>query len=714
MTVLLKDLTNGRKFSATVLKTAGRKLKHEGEDAAKQYLNNEYNPDFVKRDFPLQAKCNIVATNKPINEWGISKLSAHIQAYIYSLSKNEYDSLSVGKNKESHELFLKLIASKIGVDKFEYYTTQGLNLILNQAKNIYNGVFVKVENKNKKAQKKVDKIKEENPDLDITPKVFSAINEKGFLLEKPGINNTLYGYSGCGLRPLHPTKDIKLIDSLPEPYNQYSRLPLDIINKRFNQPSDKSKRRRLRKNKNGAILLIAKFGKDWMVFDARGLLRQAYRHKMIRRGETTITELLELFTGDPVIYPDRMEVSLSFKADVAKFGTQKIVSYKKSKEFLLKETQTKSVSLITVDLGANEPIAYRMSKIENYGNSLSANEVKSGSLTQDDLDYLQKCRDAIDNLEKDIKESAMQKLCLEEQEEVRLYDQNSASKSKEQIFSKYNLSYDLPWDKMSNNTYFIANYLKDKGFDESIYMTVSKDKKITINDSRFAHNEKHKLSSELRQKLNLALYEVKKEDKRYRKLSVRRKELVRSIVNRLVKNAKELANTDKIFVAIENLPMTGGFFDVKGKRDIGWDNFFTVKKNNKWFIKDFHKAFSDLAPNKNITVFEYNPAYTSQTCPNCKYCDKDNRNGIFFNCKKCQWSGHADIDVATYNGEQVILTSEKLSGGERLGDAKSAGSSRKRKLSKSLDKTIRIPTAESVSIFQTEPLANQSVNKGNH
>jgi Zn ribbon nucleic-acid-binding protein len=39
---------------------------------------------------------------------------------------------------------------------------------------------------------------------------------------------------------------------------------------------------------------------------------------------------------------------------------------------------------------------------------------------------------------------------------------------------------------------------------------------------------------------------------------------------------------------------------------------------------------------------QINPAYTSQTCPQCDYLDKANRKDDVFQCLKCGHRGHAD------------------------------------------------------------------------
>jgi len=40
------------------------------------------------------------------------------------------------------------------------------------------------------------------------------------------------------------------------------------------------------------------------------------------------------------------------------------------------------------------------------------------------------------------------------------------------------------------------------------------------------------------------------------------------------------------------------------------------------------------------------PAYTSQTCPVCRFKDRGNRRGESFRCLKCGYEAHADFVAA--------------------------------------------------------------------
>jgi hypothetical protein len=52
----------------------------------------------------------------------------------------------------------------------------------------------------------------------------------------------------------------------------------------------------------------------------------------------------------------------------------------------------------------------------------------------------------------------------------------------------------------------------------------------------------------------------------------------------------------------------------------------------------------EMACERNRVSFRTVSAfYTSQTCPACGHCHKDNRNGIFFRCMQCGYTDNADI-----------------------------------------------------------------------
>lgn len=55
------------------------------------------------------------------------------------------------------------------------------------------------------------------------------------------------------------------------------------------------------------------------------------------------------------------------------------------------------------------------------------------------------------------------------------------------------------------------------------------------------------------------------------------------------------------------------------------------------------KRVNVLAKESSKYVEFINPAYTSQECPKCHYKSKQNRKGIDFRCKMCDYKNHADL-----------------------------------------------------------------------
>ena len=67
------------------------------------------------------------------------------------------------------------------------------------------------------------------------------------------------------------------------------------------------------------------------------------------------------------------------------------------------------------------------------------------------------------------------------------------------------------------------------------------------------------------------------------------------------------------------------------------------RRNNNWAYKHLANRLVQHGELEGFQVIKVDPAYTSQTCPECKYVDKENREGDRFICKKCGYNNHADI-----------------------------------------------------------------------
>ena len=263
---------------------------------------------------------------------------------------------------------------------------------------------------------------------------------------------------------------------------------------------------------------------------------------------------------------------------------------------------------------------------------------------------------------------------------------------------------------MNAYSFKISDLLLKKGVNrEEVYFKV-KDGELKRHDLGWSIELRPQWSKETREAFNNQLWEEKRDNKEYEKLSIRKKEIVKESINWLIK--KYTNRGLKLIFNIEDLKCKDNKFAGFGKREVGWNNFFIHKKENRWFIPAFKKELSNLPKDKARWVIESWPAYTSQTCPKCKYCDKENRgkeDKTKFKCVKCGYEGHADIDVATDNLEAVAFCGRALSGGERSSDNKHPGPARKTKVRIKKEKFVESSVVLATSTQDHEPLANNEL-----
>jgi putative transposase len=77
-------------------------------------------------------------------------------------------------------------------------------------------------------------------------------------------------------------------------------------------------------------------------------------------------------------------------------------------------------------------------------------------------------------------------------------------------------------------------------------------------------------------------------------------------------------------------------------------------------ISGLKKKIAQKCEELGIGLTKVNPAYTSQTCPNCSHRDKGNRNLEVFRCKSCGFTANADqvgaINILKrFQGAKVVL-----------------------------------------------------------
>src|SRR5258708_16746196 len=146
---IISKYFNGLRFYPNTIKIAGKMIKNRGEEDCVSFLIGKGLEKL--NDFQPPAKALIVTKSRQFSEWPIVKASNAIQSHIYGLSSKDFS--IPGTSKEEIHKWVEANT----IDLCEYHDVQGLNLIFNHAKAIYEGVGIKVENRNKKNKAKIDR-----------------------------------------------------------------------------------------------------------------------------------------------------------------------------------------------------------------------------------------------------------------------------------------------------------------------------------------------------------------------------------------------------------------------------------------------------------------------------------------------------------------------------------------------------------------------------
>jgi predicted RNA-binding Zn-ribbon protein involved in translation (DUF1610 family) len=188
---------------------------------------------------------------------------------------------------------------------------------------------------------------------------------------------------------------------------------------------------------------------------------------------------------------------------------------------------------------------------------------------------------------------------------------------------------------------------------------------MLTSDARFcsiAHDDL--CSPELQFRLQEHRWQEQRKHEEYRKISLATDQICQFVLNRLVELAKKTCK-GKIAIVFEN-DMSNAFFtsNRRGKRraTFGWDQMCAAKPkgSRSWFVRPFAKALKALATEKGELAIEVVKNLTSLRCPECGNIDRASRFGEDFQCTKCPFKGHADIDVACHNIAHVAKTGQKI------------------------------------------------------
>ena len=714
LAAITKEHFHGLRFRSVDLQHAGRLLKKQGASAVIEYLAGK--GAAVIPDFRPPAKCNIIAQSRPFNEWPIAKASTAIQIYIYGLTRDDRAACVPGTSSASQRAWL----ADTGVDTDDFTSVQGLGLIFAHALGRYDGVLVKAENASKKARAKIDRINvaraERGEGLLPLPEECRAFGDDGKLLAPPGINHNIYLYQQVSPVPWSTKHaDVEV------PYAQPSamvHLPaygdrLDIPKgspgyvpewQRAGLSTSKHKRMRAwysasnRKPKHGrhtvgvhdgaalagAIPLVSRVGADWVVFDGRGLLRNL-RWRGLAEKDLTVEQMLAFFTGDPVIDTKRSIATFIYKQAHATVKSKRIVAgAKRAQAALLTATAPvdgllHQVGLVSVDLGQTNPVAYEVSRVHQADGSLVAEPLDRRLLPDELVGAVGRYRAAWDAMNERIRQMAIDSLSAEQQAEIVTVEHGADERAKVAVLAMFDADVVLPWERMSSGTTHISDALIEAGKSNATMFRGE-----LRRDGNWARHLRARLTPETRTALNDASWEAMRASPDYERLSKRKLELARRCVNHVISTARKLTQCTDVAVIVEDLNVR--MFHGSGKRDIGWAEFFVVKRENRWFMQVMHKAFTDLAQHRGMLVAEVNPARTSITCPACGHCDKGNRGSSDrerFCCLKCGRTFNADLEVATANIRAVAITGASMpkpvtdADCERSRGAKNIGPARK-------------------------------------
>jgi len=775
------DLFKGLQFSSKDNKMAGKVLKKDGEEAALAFLSERGVSRGELPNFRPPAKTLVVAQSRPFEEFPIYRVSEAIQLYVYSLSVKELETVPSGSStKKEHQRFFQ----DSSVPDFGYTSVQGLNKIFGLARGIYLGVITRGENQLQKAKSKHEALNkkrrasgEAETEFDPTPYEYMTPERK--LAKPPGVNHSIMCYvdisvdefdfrnpdgivlpseyagycreintaiekgtvdrlghlkGGPGYIPGHQRKESttegpKINFRKGRIRRSYTALYAKRDSRRVRQgklalPSYRHHMMRLNSNAESAILAVIFFGKDWVVFDLRGLLRNVRWRNLFVDGSTPST-LLGMF-GDPVIDPKRGVVAFCYKEQIVPVVSKSITKMVKAPE-LLNKLYLKSedpLVLVAIDLGQTNPVGVGVYRVMNA--SLDYEVVTRFALESELLREIESYRQRTNAFEAQIRAETFDAMTSEEQEEITRVRAFSASKAKENVCHRFGMPVDaVDWATMGSNTIHIAKWVMRHG-DPSLVEVLEyrKDneikldkngvpKKVKLTDKRIANLTSIRLrfSQETSKHYNDTMWELRRKHPVYQKLSKSKADFSRRVVNSIIRRVNHLVPRARIVFIIEDLKNLGKVFHGSGKRELGWDSYFEPKSENRWFIQVLHKAFSETGKHKGYYIIECWPNWTSCTCPKCSCCDSENRHGEVFRCLACGYTCNTDFGTAPDNLVKIATTGKGLPGPKKRCKGSSKG--KNPKIARSSETGVSVtesgaPKVKKSSPTQTSQSSSQS------
>ena len=117
---------------------------------------------------------------------------------------------------------------------------------------------------------------------------------------------------------------------------------------------------------------------------------------------------------------------------------------------------------------------------------------------------------------------------------------------------------------------------------------------------------------------------------------------------RLMKDVNHCISKAIVNFAVENNVSVIGFEDLTGIRT---NTEYKVKKkyryhHSSWAFRQLQIFVEYKAKLAGIITDYVDPAYTSLTCFRCNHINKNNRKGLVFRCKACNYENNADLNAA--------------------------------------------------------------------
>jgi len=422
----------------------------------------------------------------------------------------------------------------------------------------------------------------------------------------------------------------------------------------------------------GALLVIVRLGNEAFLADIRGALRNAQWRKLLKP-DATYQSLFNLFTGDPVVNTRTNHLTMAYREGVVDIVKSRSFKGRQTREHLLTLLgQGKTVAGVSFDLGQKHAAGLLAA---HFGLGEDGNPVftpiQACFLPQRYLDSLTNYRNRYDALTLDMRRQSLLALTPAQQQEFADAQRDPGGQAKRACCLKLNLNPDeIRWDLVSGISTMISDLYIERGGDpRDVHQQVETKPKgkrkseiriLKIRDGKWAYDFRPKIADETRKAQREQLWKLQKASSEFERLSRYKINIARAIANWALQWGRELSGCDIVIPVLEDLNVGSKFFDGKGKWLLGWDNRFTPKKENRWFIKVLHKAVAELAPHRGVPVYEVMPHRTSMTCPACHYCHPTNREGDRFECQSCHVVKNTDRDVAPYNILRVAVEGKTL------------------------------------------------------